>query len=94
MALCSPNWCFFIDKLSNTLQKSVSSKQLVPQCTTEYITIIDIAYGNVTSVGVISSMIAYCSLITAQIDCKSTIPESSSSSPVNDTDVMLFPVLH
>jgi hypothetical protein len=39
-------------------------------------------------------MIAYCSLITAQIDCKSTIPESSSSSPVNDTDVMLFPVLH
>jgi len=65
------------------------SKQLVPQCTTEYNTKIDLAYGNITSVGVISSMIAYHSLITAQIDCKSKIPEYVPSSAVSDTDILI-----
>ena len=82
------------EAILEALSNITSSKQLVPQCTTEYNTKIDLAYGNVTSVGVISSMIAYHSLITAQIDCKSTIPESISFSPVNDTDVKLFAVLH
>ena len=62
----------------------------VPQCTTEYNTKIDLAYGNITSVGVIFSMIAYHSLVTAQIDCKSTIAESTSSSIVNDKDFLIY----
>ena len=60
------------------------SDQLVPQCTTEYNTKIDLAYGNVTSVGVISSMISYHSLITAQIDCKSEIIET------HDKDILIY----
>ncbi|MCP4161026.1 MAG: AAA family ATPase [Deltaproteobacteria bacterium] len=74
-----------LDDLSNI----TLSKQLVEQCTTECNTKIDLAYGNITSVGVISSMITYHSLITAQIDCKSKVDESVPSSSVSESDILI-----
>jgi hypothetical protein len=61
------------------------SDQLVEQCTTENNTKIDLAYSNAASIGVISSMISYHSMITAQFACKSEVNESA----MNKEDLLI-----